>query len=95
LRSAGTFPPFSAKALDIDSSLKARRALAKELNYTGDMNGSASSWSCDYIFPAMISDAGFLRAGGANMVNGAAAKQQFAERPSPTAAACPAEMVDP
>jgi hypothetical protein len=30
------------KALDIDSSLTARKDLAKELNFTGDMNDSAS-----------------------------------------------------
>jgi hypothetical protein len=30
------------KALDIDSSLTARKELAKELGYTGDMNDSAS-----------------------------------------------------
>jgi hypothetical protein len=30
------------KALDIDSSLTARKELAKELNYTGDTNDSAS-----------------------------------------------------
>ena len=30
------------KALDIDSSLSARKDLAKELGYTGDMNDSAS-----------------------------------------------------
>lgn len=30
------------KALDIDSSLAARKDLAKELGYTGDMNDSAS-----------------------------------------------------
>ena len=30
------------KALDIDSSLAARKELAKELNYTGDTNDSAS-----------------------------------------------------
>jgi Domain of unknown function (DUF3597) len=29
------------KALDIDSSLSARKELAKELNYSGDMNDSA------------------------------------------------------
>lgn len=29
------------KAIDLDSSLKARQQLAKELNYTGDMNDSA------------------------------------------------------
>jgi hypothetical protein len=29
------------KALDIDSSLSARKELAKELNYTGDMDDSA------------------------------------------------------
>ena len=29
------------KVLDLDSSLKARQALAKELSYTGDMNDSA------------------------------------------------------
>jgi hypothetical protein len=29
------------KVLDLDSSLKARQTLAKELNYTGDMNDSA------------------------------------------------------
>lgn len=29
------------KALDLDSSLQARQALAKELNYTGDTNDSA------------------------------------------------------
>lgn len=29
------------KVLDLDSSMKARQALAKELNYTGDMNDSA------------------------------------------------------
>jgi hypothetical protein len=30
------------KVLDLDSSLKARQELAKELKYTGDMNDSAS-----------------------------------------------------
>ena len=30
------------KALDIDSSLSARKELAKELNYTGDTNDSAT-----------------------------------------------------
>jgi hypothetical protein len=30
------------KALDIDSSLNARKELAKELNYTGDTNDSAA-----------------------------------------------------
>ena len=30
------------KALDIDSSLSARKELAKELNYTGDTNDSAA-----------------------------------------------------
>lgn len=30
------------KALDVDSSLAARKELAKELNYTGDTNDSAS-----------------------------------------------------
>jgi hypothetical protein len=30
------------KLLDLDSSLSARKELAKELNYTGDMNDSAS-----------------------------------------------------
>ena len=30
------------KLLDLDSSLTARKALAKELNYSGDMNDSAS-----------------------------------------------------
>ena len=30
------------KALDIDSSLSARKELAKELGYTGDTNDSAS-----------------------------------------------------
>ncbi len=30
------------KALDVDSSLSARKELAKELNYTGDTNDSAS-----------------------------------------------------
>ncbi len=30
------------KALDIDSSLTARKDLAKELNFTGDMNDSAA-----------------------------------------------------
>lgn len=30
------------KALDVDSSLAARKDLAKELGYTGDMNDSAS-----------------------------------------------------
>ncbi len=30
------------KALDLDSSLTARKELAKELGYTGDMNDSAS-----------------------------------------------------
>jgi len=29
------------KLLDLDSSLSARKELAKELNYTGDMNDSA------------------------------------------------------
>ena len=30
------------KLLDLDSSLGARKELAKELNYTGDTNGSGS-----------------------------------------------------
>jgi hypothetical protein len=30
------------KALDLDSSLSARKELAAELNYTGDMNDSAT-----------------------------------------------------
>ena len=30
------------KLLDLDSSLTARKELAKELNYTGDMNDSAA-----------------------------------------------------
>jgi hypothetical protein len=30
------------KLLNLDSSLSARKELAKELNYTGDMNDSAS-----------------------------------------------------
>jgi len=30
------------KLLDLDSSLSARKALAKELNYTGDVNDSAT-----------------------------------------------------
>lgn len=30
------------KALDLDSSLAARKELAKELNYTGDTNDSAT-----------------------------------------------------
>ncbi|HEX2725256.1 MAG TPA: DUF3597 domain-containing protein, partial [Beijerinckiaceae bacterium] len=30
------------KLLDLDSSLAARKELAKELNYTGDMNDSAA-----------------------------------------------------
>ncbi|CCV16181.1 conserved hypothetical protein [Mesorhizobium sp. STM 4661] len=30
------------KALDIDSSLAARKELARDLNYTGDMNDSAT-----------------------------------------------------
>jgi hypothetical protein len=30
------------KLLDLDSSLSARKELAKELNYTGDMNDSGS-----------------------------------------------------
>ena len=30
------------KVLDLDSSLTARRALAQELNYSGDMNDTAT-----------------------------------------------------
>src|SRR2546421_9552474 len=41
------------KALDIDSSLGARKELAKELGYTGDMNdsGSVNIWFHKQVIP--------------------------------------------
>lgn len=52
------------KALDIDSSLTARKELAKELNYTGDTNDSASMniWLHKQIMGKLVANGGKLPA---------------------------------
>ena len=48
------------KALDIDSSLAARKELAKELNYTGDTNDSASMniWLHKQVIAKIVANGG-------------------------------------
>ena len=48
------------KALDIDSSLNARKELAKELNYTGDTNDSASMniWLHKQVIAKIVANGG-------------------------------------
>jgi hypothetical protein len=50
------------KALDIDSSLTARKELAKELGYTGDSNDSASMniWLHKQIMLKLVANGGKL-----------------------------------
>ncbi|MCK1360086.1 DUF3597 domain-containing protein [Bradyrhizobium sp. 199] len=50
------------KALDIDSSLAARKDLAKELGYTGDMNDSASMnvWLHKQVMSKLAANGGKL-----------------------------------
>ena len=50
------------KALDIDSSLTARKELAKELNYTGDTNDSASMniWLHKQVMTKLAANGGKL-----------------------------------
>ena len=50
------------KALDIDSSLSARKELAKELNYTGDTNDSASMniWLHKQVLTKLAANGGKL-----------------------------------
>ena len=50
------------KALDIDSSLAARKNLAKELGYTGDMNDSASMnvWLHKQVMSKLAANGGKL-----------------------------------
>ncbi len=50
------------KALDIDSSFAARKELAKELNYTGDTNDSASMniWLHKQIMAKLVANGGKL-----------------------------------
>jgi hypothetical protein len=50
------------KALDIDSSLGARKELAKELGYTGDSNDSASMniWLQKLVLTMLAAFGGFL-----------------------------------
>ena len=50
------------KALDIDSSLAARKDLAKELGYTGDMNDSASMnvWLHKQVMAKLAANGGKL-----------------------------------
>jgi len=50
------------KALDLDSSLTARKALAKELNYTGDTNDSAKMniWLHKQIMDKLAANGGKL-----------------------------------
>ena len=50
------------KALDIDSSLAARKELAKELNYTGDTNDSASMniWLHKQVMAKLAANGGKL-----------------------------------
>ena len=52
------------KALDIDSSLAARKELAKELNYTGDTNDSASMniWLHKQVMDKLAANGGKLPA---------------------------------
>jgi Domain of unknown function (DUF3597) len=52
------------KALDIDSSLNARKELAKELNYTGDTNDSASMniWLHKQIMAKIVANGGKIPA---------------------------------
>jgi hypothetical protein len=48
------------KALDIDSSLSARKELAKELNYTGDTNDSAGMniWLHKQVITKIVANGG-------------------------------------
>lgn len=50
------------KALDLDSSLAARKELAKELNYTGDMNDSAKMniWLHQQVMKKLAENGGVL-----------------------------------
>ena len=50
------------KALDLDSSLTARKELAKELNYTGDTNDSAAMnvWLHKQIMGKLVAHGGKL-----------------------------------
>ncbi len=50
------------KALDIDSSLTARKELAKELNYTGDTNDSATMniWLHKQVIAKLAANGGKL-----------------------------------
>jgi len=50
------------KALDIDSSLSARKTLAKELGYTGDTNDSASMniWLHKQVMTKLAANGGKL-----------------------------------
>lgn len=52
------------KALDIDSSLTARKELAKELNYSGDTNDSASMniWLHKQVLTKLAANGGKLPA---------------------------------
>jgi hypothetical protein len=52
------------KALDIDSSLTARKELAKELNYSGDTNDSASMniWLHKQVLTKLVANGGKLPA---------------------------------
>ena len=52
------------KALDLDSSLAARKELAKELNYTGDTNNSAAMnvWLHKQIMAKLAANGGKLPA---------------------------------
>lgn len=52
------------KALDIDSSFTARKELAKELNYTGDTNDSASMniWLHKQVMTKLAANGGKLPA---------------------------------
>ena len=52
------------KALDIDSSLTARKELAKELNYTGDTNDSATMniWLHKQVLSKLAANGGKLPA---------------------------------
>jgi len=52
------------KTLDIDSSLNARKELAKELNYTGDTNDSAAMnvWLHKQVMAKIVANGGKLPA---------------------------------
>ena len=52
------------KALDIDSSLSARKELAKELHYTGDTNDSAAMniWLHKQVLTKLAANGGKLQA---------------------------------